>query len=361
VIAPSAVRRVCRTHWFRVSAAAIVTAVFVTVLYAALGASSALVMFQEALVHSVSMAGLAGLIVPRVMRRLWTASAAARWAWWLSVLLCVAVMGTTLSCGALSVGTLGLHPEFRACFASAYWINALLSAVISMGMILFQAQRDRLDALTLELRTKELLHERAGKMALEARLSSLEARLHPHFLFNTLNAISCLIQDDPDRAERTVERLAALLRFSLDATQRGLVPLGQELEIVTDYLEIEKTRLGERLSWALDVTGDVKAREIPPLTVQTLVENSIKHAIAPRRSGGHLRIEASDAGDDLVLAVWDDGAGFTPAAICPGHGLDNLQGRLAARFGPTASLTVARRDGGTVVTVRLPRARVPAP
>jgi two-component system, LytTR family, sensor histidine kinase AlgZ len=357
VIDPGSLRRACGTHWFRVAAAALGAAVLVTVLYSALGLSPLLATFQEAVVHSVSMAGLAGLIVPRVMRRLGVASAAARWAWLIPLLLCVALAGTSLSCGVLSFGSMGWRRDFGACFATAYWINALLSAVISMGMILYQSQRDRLDALTLELRTSELEHERAHKMALEARLSSLEARLHPHFLFNTLNAISCLIQDDPDRAERTVERLASLLRFSLDATQRGLVPLGQELDIVADYLEIEKTRLGDRLSWTLDVTGDVKACDVPPLTVQTLVENSIKHAIAPRRSGGRLRIEASEADDRLVLAVWDDGPGFTPAAMCPGHGLETLQGRLAARFGPAASLTVGRRDGGTVVTVALPRAR----
>jgi two-component system, LytTR family, sensor histidine kinase AlgZ len=357
VIDPASLRRACGTRWFRIAAAALVAAVMVTLLYTALGLSSLLETFAEAIVHAVSMATLAGFIVPRVMRRLGVASAASRWAWLMPVLLCVAVLGTSTSCGLVSLGTFGYHRTFRGCFATAYWINALLSAVISMGMILYQSQRDRLDALTLELRTSELAHERATKMALEARLSSLEARLHPHFLFNTLNAISCLIQDDPDRAERTVERLASLLRFSLDATQRGLVPLGQELDIVADYLEIEKTRLGERLSWTLEVTGDVKACEVPPLTVQTLVENSIKHAIAPRRSGGRLRIEASEADDRLVLAVWDDGPGFTPAAMCPGHGLETLQGRLAARFGPAAALTVGRRDGGTLVTVSLPRAR----
>jgi two-component system, LytTR family, sensor histidine kinase AlgZ len=356
VIDPSAVRRACGTHWFRVATAAIVAAVFVTLLYGPLGAPSALAAFREALVHSVSMAGLAGLTLPWTIRRLGAEGAVTRWTSVIAVLLGISVLGTSLSCGVLTVDAFGMHSRFGACFGHAYWINALLSAVISIGMILYLTQRDRVDALTLELRTRELEHERASKMALEARLASLEARLHPHFLFNTLNAISCLIQEDPDRAERTVERLAALLRFSLDATERGLVPLGQELDIVADYLEIEKARLGERLSWALEVTGDVKSGEVPPLTVQTLVENSIKHAIAPRPAGGRLRIEASEVDDRLVLAVWDDGPGFTTAAICPGHGLDTLQGRLAARFGGDASLTIARRDAGTVVTVSLPRA-----
>lgn len=198
-------------------------------------------------------------------------------------------------------------------------------------------------------------------MALEARLATLESRLHPHFLFNTLNAISALIHDDPDRAERTVERLAALLRFSLDATQQGVIPLGREMKIVGDYLEIEHTRLGERLSYAVTADPAVEACAIPPLAVQTLVENSIKHAIAPRPHGGQVRVDASEAGDEVVLRVWDDGPGFTIAHMPPGHGLDNLKTRLTARFGASARLAVERQAGGTLVTVSLPRVSARAP
>jgi len=96
--------------------------------------------------------------------------------------------------------------------------------------------------------------------------------------------------------------------------------------------------------------------EVPPLAVQTLVENSIKHAIAPRPGGGRLRVEARAHGERVVLSVWDDGPGFTADALRAGHGLDNLRGRLAARFGADASLAIGRRDGGTLVTPALPRA-----
>src|SRR5207302_1574771 len=179
-------------------------------------------------------------------------------------------------------------------------------------------------------------------LALAARLASLEARLQPHFMFNTLNAISALIQDNPDEAERTVERLAALLRFALDATERGLVPLAHELKIVTDYVEIERTRFGARLAYSIDVQPEAAGCEVPPLAVQTLVENSIKHAIAPRPGGGRLRVEASASAEHVLLSVWDDGPGFTDDAMRAGHGLDNLRARLAARFGAGASLEVGR-------------------
>jgi LytS/YehU family sensor histidine kinase len=273
----------------------------------------------------------------------------------IAMLLGVAVVGTPLSCGI--IGLLGLNAarSFAACVASDVGINVVLTLVLGIGLLLYEAQRARLDMVTLEMRTRELEHDRTRKMALEARLASLESRLRPHFLFNTLNAISALIQEDPDRAERTVERLAALLRFSLDATERGAVPLAEELRIVAHYLEIEETRLGERLSFVVDVAPEVAACEVPPLAVQTLVENSIKHAIAPRPEGGRVRVSASTDGAHLAVSVWDDGPGFTAAAIRPGHGLDNLQSRLVARFGADARLTVGRDDGGTLVTVRLPR------
>ena len=97
-----------------------------------------------------------------------------------------------------------------------------------------------------------------------------------------------------------------------------------------------------------------------PLAVQTLVENSIKHAIAPRPSGGRVRVEARTDNGRVVVGVWDDGPGFQLAAAIPGHGLENLQSRLHGRFGDAATLSVGRRDGGTLVTVALPRASVGA-
>src|SRR5437764_15089871 len=106
------------------------------------------------------------------------------------------------------------------------------------------------------MRTRQLEEASARKLATEARLSSLESRIHPHFLFNTLNSISSLIREDPVRAERTVERLAALLRYSLDVNARGLAPLRHELKIVRDYLEIEHTRFGERLRYSVEARHD---------------------------------------------------------------------------------------------------------
>src|SRR5438094_3383537 len=344
------------SHWVRVGAASVVAAVILTALFALAGHSHVSITLQSALVHAAAMTTLVSLTLPRLRAIVAHRPAATRWAVKMAVLVGLALAGTAVACAVIT--SLGFRPdEFWTGYRSDLSIGVLITLTLGVGMGLYDTQRHRLDAVTAALRERELEHERARKMALEARLSSLEARLQPHFMFNTLNAISALIEEDPAQAERTVERLAALLRFSLDATERGLVPLAHELKIVADYLEIERTRFGERLSYVLDVAADAAACEVPPLAVQTLVENSVKHAIAPRPQGGRIRVEADVADAQLRVRVWDDGPGFTTAAIRPGHGLDNVQGRLAARFGPAAGLTVGQRDGGAVVTLSLPTTR----
>jgi LytS/YehU family sensor histidine kinase len=215
---------------------------------------------------------------------------------------------------------------------------------------------NQLENTRLKLRTEELERERAVKLVTEARLTALEARLHPHFLFNTLNSISSLIPADPERAERMVERMAALLRFSLDAHQSGLVTLDRELKIVRDYLEIEQARLGQRLRYQLDAGAELMDCTVPPLSIQTLVENSIKYAVAPDRQGGEIRVQAGRRNGCLQIGVADTGPGFTLDSAQAGHGLDNLRSRLGALFGNAAELRVDRLDGWTTVTLQVPAA-----
>ncbi|HYE89813.1 MAG TPA: histidine kinase [Terriglobales bacterium] len=349
-------RMIVGAYWFRCALVSAAAGVLVAVLFSASGAAPLARVLPRSLVHSAVMGGLVGSLLPRVHHRLHASGTARGWTVVLIVLTALALAGTVVACALLElVGPLASGAEFRACLAGSFQINLILSLALGVGMSFYETQRGRVDALSLALRTQELEHERARKMALEARLASLESRLHPHFLFNTLNAITELIHESPARAERTVERLATLLRASLDATERGLVPLAHELELVRDYLAIEKERLGARLAYDVAVAPSVAQCRVPPLAVQTLVENSIKHAIAPRATGGRLRVEAEAAGGRLVVGVWDDGPGFTSDAIAPGHGLENLEGRLAARFGASAALGIARRDGGTLVTISVPR------
>jgi signal transduction histidine kinase len=195
----------------------------------------------------------------------------------------------------------------------------------------------------------DTLKYRAQYETAQARLSSLESRLRPHFLFNTLNSIMALIPEDPAAAERVTERLAGLLRYSLDNTGQSTVRLEQELKVTTDYLEIEKTRFGDRLQYSIDVPEELMRSEVPPFSLQTLVENSVKYG------GGEIRVSAHNGSGKLVLRVWDSGSGFPDKPNLPeGHGLRNLKDRLDALWGTKAAVGFPREGGGTAVEISLP-------
>jgi len=232
------------------------------------------------------------------------------------------------------------------------WRISLFMGLL-FGVIMFAVDslKFKLEKTELELRTKQLSEAKAKNLATEAQLSSLESRVRPHFLFNTLNSISALIREEPEKAERTVERLAALLRFSLDAANQKTVALREEIRVVRDYLEIEKTRFGERLKFSFDIEDAAENFKIPPFALQTLVENSIKHYISKNRAGGEICISARIKNNFLQLEVSDDGAGFDENNISENHGLDNLQSRLAALYGETAALEIERRDRFTVISI----------
>lgn len=230
----------------------------------------------------------------------------------------------------------------------------VLTLVVGLSITSFETMRGRLQSATLELRTRQMEQERANKLMAEARLSSLESRIHPHFLFNTLNSIASLIPSDPKRAEDTVAKLAALLRFSLNANHSSLVPLAQELKIVRDFLEIESTRFGPRLRYQIAVPESLGTFKVPPLALQTLAENCIKHVAAQRTEGAEIQIRGASGNGRIRLEVIDDGPGFSLAAISPEHGLGNLSARLELLFGERSSLDVDRQNERTVVRISFP-------
>jgi sensor histidine kinase YesM len=240
--------------------------------------------------------------------------------------------------------------EFRSSLATCY----VISLTVGLGISSFETMRHKLQSANLALKTQQAEQERAYKLVAEARLSSLASRLHPHFLFNTLNSIASLIPTDPKRAEETVSKLASLLRFSLNGNQAGLVPLSQELKIVRDYLDIERTRFGQRLRYTVEAPAALDEVKVPPLALQTLVENSIKHVVAQRAEGAAIRLTAATESDRVRLEVIDDGPGFSLESITPEHGLGNLISRLELLFGDRGQLSVTRVNGNTVVTLQFP-------
>jgi len=314
--------------------------------------------YRYSLIYTTCISTLAWFVMDRLVPRLWRLSL------WVRIPSLVATLAILALVGSLAANLIFVAigwqnpatfwPEFGVGFRIALFLTLLLGVTTTSVEVL----RSRLQAANEELRTRQLEDERARQLITQARLSSLESRIHPHFLFNTLNSISALIREDPRKAERTVERLAALLRYSLDHNARGLVSLRQELHVVEDYLEIEKTRFGDRLRFTVDVPPELADLDVPPLALQTLVENSIKHAVAPNRQGGEIAVSARLDSGNLMVEVSDDGPGFERASLQQGHGLENLQERLTALFDGEGRLEIARRGGRMVVGVAIPQKKV---
>jgi LytS/YehU family sensor histidine kinase len=270
------------------------------------------------------------------------------------VLVCTAVAGSFAA--GLVFRIVGLVPR------GWYWIeirgvlpfSIVISLMFGLSMTSIETMRYKLQAAVLQLRTKQVEQERAYKLLAEARLASLQSRIHPHFLFNTLNSIAALIPRNPQLAEDTVGKLASLLRFSLNANHSSLVPLSQELKIVRDYLEIEKTRFGPRLSYEITIPETLLDVKVPPLALQSLVENSVKHVVSQRSQGASIRINGSMEEGRILLEVSDDGPGFSLNSITPEHGLGNLIARLELLYGIGGQLAVTRKNGNTTVQLSFP-------
>ena len=193
----------------------------------------------------------------------------------------------------------------------------------------------------------------------QAELQVLKMQLHPHFLFNTLQAIAQLLHEDPDAAERMIGNLSGLLRLALEQSSIQEIPLDEELKMLERYLEIQRTRFEDRLAVSLEVDPGARDGLVPGFLLQPLVENAIRHGLAPRSLGGAIGITATRRDGDLRLEVSDDGIGLEEAAVRArsrtGFGLSNLRARLSQLYGERWRLDLqGRPGGGTVASVTIP-------
>jgi two-component system LytT family sensor kinase len=200
---------------------------------------------------------------------------------------------------------------------------------------------------------------RAESLAHEARLSALRFQLNPHFLFNAMNAVSTLVVEQRSaEANRMLSRLADFLRLTLEDGDRPETTLADELAYVRAYLEIEQARFAHRLRVRYDVADDALEAEVPPLILQPLVENAVKHAVAPRKEGGAITISAAVEGARVRVTVQDDGDGVSDDAPA-GVGLANVRARLAELYGGDAALRLENGDGGGLrATIELSHRRI---
>jgi sensor histidine kinase YesM len=339
-------------------AANIAATIFVAVAFIGVGFGTpwrfALQALGIALLFSFSIGTLCAVFIPRISPSLWRYPFPVNW---LLLILCMfgfAMAGSVVTI-AILVG-IGYIPASR--FAE-WLLGSARYAIITtltfgIAVSTYELMRSRLEEATLAMRTKERDEAEARRAAVEARLASLESRVQPHFLFNTLNSIASLIPTDPQGAEKMTARLASLLRSSLETADRPLVPLEQEVQTVRDYLEIERVRFGHRMMGDLAIEESAKGTLVPRFSLQSLVENSVKYAISPRRNGGRISVRASAADGLVRIEVEDDGPGFDADATPGNHGLALLRQRLALTYGDRATLNVQSAPGRTVVIVEIP-------
>ena len=202
---------------------------------------------------------------------------------------------------------------------------------------------------------ERLAHSERG--AAEARLKLLQAQIEPHFLFNTLANLNELIALDPKRAQAMLGNLDTYLRATLASTRNDSCTLAEEFKLLRGYLEILAIRMGPRLAYSLDLPDALERARLPPMLLQPLVENAIKHGLEPNIDGGTLRVAASADGKQHILVVEDSGQGFGAGSTAgTGVGLQHVKERLAAVYGNAAAAEIGETPGGGVrITLRLPR------
>ncbi len=206
-----------------------------------------------------------------------------------------------------------------------------------------------------------LQHSVLQAQQMQAQLSALNAQIEPHFLFNTLANVKRLYETAPERGREMMASLITYLRAALPSMRRSESTLAQELELVRSYLAILQMRMGPRLAFEIEAEPALLDAALPPMVLPTLVENAIKHGLAPLPEGGRILIRAQRQGDDLSLEVADDGRGFSGSGGS-GVGLANTRARLAAMFGGRAGLELqAAEPRGVVARVRLPLSHLSNP
>ena len=213
----------------------------------------------------------------------------------------------------------------------------------------------RIEQLDAEVRQRRMNEMESEKRQMEAQLKMLQAQIEPHFLFNTLANVSSLIDSDPALSKKLLERLNDWLRIALVRTRSDSATLGDELEMLENYLQILKIRFGDRLHWDTDVDGEARGMVFPPMLLQPLVENAVRHGIEPKVGGGAIEIRASLNDETLRIEVSDTGVGLI-SKEGSGAGLANIRARIATLFGEKGRLSIQdNSNGGVIAILEIPR------
>ena len=235
----------------------------------------------------------------------------------------------------------------RMQFAYNFHLSWLTYGVMLVVLRAIDSQR--------RLRVERLRNSQLETQLVQSQLQTLRVQLQPHFLFNTLNAISALALANPVQARQMIARLSDFLRLTLEERHAQQVPLSREVEFLTCYLGIQQVRFQDRLTTHIDVSADTLRALVPNMILQPLVENALRHGLLEKTERGTLHIVTRRDGDNLLLRVDDDGIGLPPEGPKDGLGLGNTRTRLDMLFGADASLELQRKaEGGTRVELRFP-------
>ncbi|MBL8491673.1 MAG: sensor histidine kinase [Rhodocyclaceae bacterium] len=258
-----------------------------------------------------------------------------------------AVLGVILGQTFTGIGTVGFSEDWAV---QSIFVGLFFGAI---GSLLFWL-RERNQALELELQQREMRRLEAEKGRVEAQLRMLQAQIEPHFLFNTLANLNGLIELNPSEAQELLDALIRYLRGSLARVRAERGTLDDELQLLAAYLEILLIRMGDRLRYRIRVDEELRGLAFPPMLLQPLVENAVRHGLEPKVEGGTIDVAAHREGDRVRIEVRDDGLGFgeSPGA---GTGLANVRARLASLYGADARLTVEeRKSGGVLAALEIP-------
>jgi len=323
--------------------------VLVMVFAGQTGLRTVSILFSMNLIFSVSIGGLMTFLYSRVFDHLRGPHPTRVRT--LLAHLAILVPGISLG-GELGLRLIAVAPWLEGIHINrirTFIIAWVLGIIITLAMTSYEGLRGRMHRS--ERRAEEMRRE-----ALAARLEALQARTNPHFLFNGLNTVAGLIEEDPAKAERVLERFSELLRYSLTGGRRERVRFAEELEMARNYLAVESLRLESRLRTRFEIEAGTESVAVPPLLLQPLVENAVLHGVAPRREGGTVAVHARRRNGSLVVTVEDDGPGPGGSARRgTGTALDGIRKRLRLLYEDRGNLETGERPGGGF------RARVTVP
>jgi len=238
-----------------------------------------------------------------------------------------ALIGIEISYGLISL-IFNTKFHFLQHYAD-YRFSGVIVLVVGTIIYFYHAQKGRMES---RFKEKELEMAKLVQLKTQAELQTLQSKINPHFLYNSLNSIASLIHEDADKAEDMTLKLSKLFRYSINSQQENMAVVKEEMEIVNTYLDIEKVRFGERINFTSQIAADVLSMPIPRFLIQPLVENALKHGLNNKASDGQLHIMADTDGANIFITIADNGQPF-PDDINMGYGLQSTYDKLSLLYG----------------------------